>query len=429
MAYSLKELYRSFSPFLVFHCSLFVFYQAVVLSSSRTYLVRITSFVRKLARILATNYTSRRVAIYLAVVPYGGGKYFIHSFQTFLNIEIVQSAECRVQIDNNMTTEQSMKENMQSRSSRQRKFLNLNWNDTPSRSMPHGLWGIISVLIGLYLIIHSISGRLQPYMYHEAKTPPTALIMYAISTALNAVAGYRLAAKAPLESRSIFKKSALLQICLVYYILRFSSYFSSLATAITLSRSNDLGTITSIMQITDHVSALSTLLCILSFQKTALNQWEKSKCISIGVSIGSMALLLLAVYPIQLSMFGQDWWDCIQQRYQAQNIAMVAYIYVPATVTFSFISFCATLYLRGILSDIEFGVGSAAIVMVCLIGTVLSQEVHVPDISTQRIYLPCLEPAIGSKEFQLVKALDFSKYARMILTYALNIEFETKLYK
>jgi hypothetical protein len=337
------------------------------------------------------------------------------------------------------------------KANRSRKFLNLNWNRTPSRSMPHGLWGIISVIIGLYLILHSMFGRLQPYHDHDhdhdhdhqSKSPPKALIMYAISTVLNALAGYRLAPKAPLNSRSAFKVGALLQTCLVYYIIRFSSYFSSLLATdidITASRSNDndlstsstiMGPImnTSMIQISDHIFALSMFLCIASIQMVAFDQWEKSKCIAIGVSIGSMALLLLLVYPIQLSIFGQDWWECIQQRYQAQNISMVAYIYVPTTVTFSLILFCATLYVRGMLTDVEFGVRCGTIVMVCLVGATLVQEVHIPDISTQRIYLPCLEPEIGSDEFHFVKALDFSRYARMILTYTLNVEFETEIYE
>jgi len=60
--------------------------------------------------------------------------------------------------------------------------------------------------------------------------------------------------------------------------------------------------------------------------------------------------------------------------------------------------------------------------------TVLSQELHVPDISTQRIYLPCLEPEEGSTEAYLVKAWDFSLYARIFLSAAFNVRFENDLY-
>lgn len=302
--------------------------------------------------------------------------------------------------------------------SKTKKFLKLSWLGTPSKSMPHGLWGIVSVLTGLYLVSLSISGNLEPYS--STKSSPLILILYSISTLFNAIAGYRLSDKAWVETRTIFKQCALLQVCLVYYVIRFSSHFSE--ASFSWPRINTGALL--VTQLMDVTFSISLFLCILLFQKVAYTQWEKSKCISIGISVGSMALLLLSVYPIQLVIFGQDWWDCIQHRYEAQSIGMVAFIYVPSTVTFSLILFGATLYQRSILSDAEFGAGSALIVMVCLVGTVLSQELHIPDISTQRIYLPCLEPAIGSTEAILVRALDFSRYARLILAAVLNVEFE-----
>ena len=139
--------------------------------------------------------------------------------------------------------------------------------------------------------------------------------------------------------------------------------------------------------------------------------------------------MLLATYPIQLAILGQEWWDCIQERYPMQAPGMVAFIYVPATVTFSLILFGATLYQRGILSDVEFGLGATAIVMVCLVTTVLTQELHIPDVSTQRIYLPCEEPVRGTLEADIVKALDFSRYARVVLTSTLGVEFDNSLYE
>jgi len=301
--------------------------------------------------------------------------------------------------------------------SKTRKFLKLNWFGSPSKSVPHGLWGIVSVLTGLYLISHSISGNLEPYS--STKSSPLILILYSISTLFNAIAGYRLADKAWVETRTIFKQCAILQVCLVYYVIRFSSHFSEASFWPRINRVT-----LPVIQLMDVTFSISTFLCILLFQQVARVQWEKSKSISFGISVGSMALLLLSVYPIQLVIFGQDWWDCIQHRYEAQSIGMVAFIYVPSTVTFSLILFGATLYQRGILSDVEFGAGSALIVMVCLVGTVLSQELHIPDVSTQRIYLPCVEPEIGSTEAVLVRTLDFSRYARMILTAVLNVDFE-----
>ena len=325
---------------------------------------------------------------------------------------------------------------MQHTNKKIRKFLKLEWSSTPSKAMPHGLWGIISVVTGLYLIAHSITGNLEPYersSNSSSSMPPYVLALYSISSLFNAIAGYRLTHKAWAEMRSVFKQCALLQISLVYFVIRFSCLFSTEASA--WSRHGGLGAIRIGIRLLDGAFALSTFLCILAFQKTALDQWTNStntnntKCISVAVSIGSMALLLLSIYPLQLALFGQEWWVCIQNRYPAQSTSMVAFIYVPTTVTFSLILFGATLYQRGILSNVQFGAGSGVIVMVCVVGTVLTQELHVLNVSTQRIYLPCHEPDFGSMEGDLVKALDFSRYARRILTAALNVEFENDLYE
>ena len=102
---------------------------------------------------------------------------------------------------------------------------------------------------------------------------------------------------------------------------------------------------------------------------------------------------------------------------------MVAFIYIPATVSFSLTLFGATLYQRKILSANEFGLASLLVIVGCLLAAVLSQEVHIPDVSTQRIYLPCLDPPAGSFEERVLHALDFSRYARAILTKCFGIKF------
>ena len=137
-----------------------------------------------------------------------------------------------------------------------------------------------------------------------------------------------------------------------------------------------------------------------------------------------MGILLLSSYPVHLVLFRQEWWECIQDCYPEQNVGMVGYIYVPATVTFSLILFGATLYQRSILSASSFDTSSAIVVIFCLFGTVLSQELHIPYVSTQRIYLPCVEPKVGTWESQVVHTL--SLYARNILRSAMNIDFEKR---
>lgn len=295
----------------------------------------------------------------------------------------------------------------------------LNWLSTPSRFMPHGLSGIISVLIGSQLIFcHSLVGKLNPYV--QSNTFPFRVILYAVSTAWNALGGYRIVKLAPANVRPIFKKCALLQLCLSYYVIRFlphtsSSSFSGHYIPILLLR------------VIDSLVTMTSVICTLSFFEAAIDISKKSIILGQAIMGGIFGILLLSVYPIQLSLQGEDWWTCIQDRYPLQASGMVAFIYIPATVTFSLILFGATLYQRKILSPVEFGITSLVLTGVCLLSAVLSQELHIPYISTQRIYLPCKDPLFpDSLEGKILHALDFSLYARSVLTFLFGVEFVDK---
>ena len=130
------------------------------------------------------------------------------------------------------------------------------------------------------------------------------------------------------------------------------------------------------------------------------------------------------MYPIQLAANGQEWWECIQGRYEMQAAGMVAFIYVPTTVVFNLILFGATLFQRGIINEKELGMSSTVIILTCLVSTVISQEVLIPDVSTQRLFLPCEEPSAVSFHGVVVKWLDFSRYARIFLTSAFGMEYD-----
>lgn len=313
------------------------------------------------------------------------------------------------------------------------KFKKLTWSSTPSRGLPHGIIGIVSIMLGMYLIAHSILGDLSPYHQQQQQQQqcksstlndttttnnnlPIALILYSFFTACNAFAGAKLSHVAWKDTQRIFRQCAHLQQCLCFYILRFAPVFSHVLALLLQGSSLSEKTMMKWIHFVDVLLAIVLVFVTLSFQHVAYTQWvvHDKKAIAVAVSIGSFGMLLLSTYPIQLAIGGQEeWWECIQQRYPEQNVGMVGYIYVPATVTFSLILFSATLYQRGILSDVQFGIGAATITLVCLIATVLSQELHIPFVSTQRIYLPCQEPMDDSSmEAYIVKALDFSVYAR-----------------
>lgn len=309
-----------------------------------------------------------------------------------------------------------------------RKFHILNWRSTPSKAMPHGLSGIISVLSGLFLILHSVVGNLHVY---RANSPGLIILMiFVLSTSMNAIAGAKLLHLVPRkEAREVFKSCATMQLCLSFFVFRFAPIFCRLIQFLRKRYSNEeWSSVSCLVNIFDIGFTISILRTTLSFHRVAFDQWaiHQKKAFAIFISIGTCGIMLLSAYPIQLALFGQEWWDCVQSRYPEQSVGMVGYIYIPTTVTFSLVLFGATLYLRGLLSEKQYGIGSAFLISVCLFGTVMCQEIHIPFVSTQRIYLPCEEPVAGSNEALIVQYLDFSIYARRFLTSLLKMEFENK---
>jgi len=284
------------------------------------------------------------------------------------------------------------------------RFRRLTW------TQPHGATGLVSLVLGYYLMGCAVRGNLAPYYEHER----ILVVLYVVATILNGVFGYRLTGHSSKSNASrMFRRVAVLQCLLCYYIVRFLPFSvwehnSSLTLAL------------------DTICAVAIPLPILSIARRPTQ--GESPSIDIAGVVGGSTLLLVAAYPIQLAlgewelgMHGSneipDYWTCLQERYPVQGVAMSAYIYVPTTVVFSVVIFGATLYQRGIVSAFAFGaiiVGSA---LTSLVTTVLSQELHVPYVSTQRIFLPCVEPLEGTWEASMVKALDFSVASRHVLAW------------
>jgi hypothetical protein len=318
------------------------------------------------------------------------------------------------------TYETAMKTQTKARTrarARARKLRDLKWSTTPSKSMPHGLWGVVSLFTGSYLTFCSIVGNLKPF---SRSSPQWIFLLYLISTFFTSMAGYRMSDKAQVIARPVFKQSALLQICLVYFMLRFSTYFSEE----TSFWSKRYEIIALAIRLVDTFFAVSIFLCTLSFQRTAFGQWEKSKPIAIMISVGCLGLTLLAVYPAQLALFGQNWWDCIQDKYQEQNAVIVTFTLLPTTMLFSLILFGVTLNTRGILSDIEFSAAAVMSVLLTIVLFALVIEYHIPDVSTLRMYLPCHEPEIGSTEADLMNAFDVTHSSRTLLKAFFDVNFQ-----
>ena len=97
---------------------------------------------------------------------------------------------------------------------------------------------------------------------------------------------------------------------------------------------------------------------------------------------GSMATWLLSIYPIHLALEGEQWVDCISQTYPAQKIGFAGYVYIPASWVFSAMMFGVTLVDRKILHQITFGLIFGVAIMGILLCTIISQEIHIPFVST-----------------------------------------------
>jgi len=273
-----------------------------------------------------------------------------------------------------------------------RAFLGLNWFSLPSRVLPHGLCGAIGLLSGAVLIFGSVVGSytfIRSWIFQ----------LFLTSSAASAIAGFLMAGRAAKEFHQIFRFAACFQLCLIYHSWRFFEYRAPPSTTL------------------DWLASLMTLIIIGAFAIKGMIILTEMPAASASIFVGCLALLLLAGYPLQVAAGGEEWWTCVQEKYPMQALGMVAYIYVPTTWTFSAMMFGATLLSRKIIGNVAFGLGFAGLIMLTLVGTVLMQEVHMPIVSTQRLYLPCPEPEAGSWRAWLVDALDTSVLAQSALRF------------
>ena len=272
---------------------------------------------------------------------------------------------------------------------------------TRPRGLPHGLSGACALVVGGCLLGCALAGELGPFV---GAAP--ALHAYVVAAGANAVAGYRMAGRAPLVFQRLFRFTAAFQACLVYFCWRFSP---AAAALVAPSR----GVAVAAADATFAAGILLGLSALLAETTRVYGGW-----LALPVWAGGFALALLAGYPVQLALGGDAWWECVTAAYPRQAEGMVAYIYVPATWAFAAILFGATLLIRKIVSPLIFGGVFLGLVMSVLVGTVLAQEVHIPAVSTQRLFLPCPAPAAGSRAAALVDALDTSVLAQSVLAAA-----------
>lgn len=279
-----------------------------------------------------------------------------------------------------------------------RQLRRLHWLTVPSRRRPHGSLGAALLLLGFAIMGCAMCGNLA-----IVSSLPGVMLFVALAVG-NGLAGVAMVDRAPAHTRPAFLHAAYFQCCLAYYVWRFSPACAAIWTTA-------FGPWPWLL---DCCASLAIVGGIVSFAMTGLRQVP---AVAAAILVGSAALGLLAVYPLQLAYGGEEWWTCIQRKYPMQAGGMVGYIYVPATTAFAAMLFGATLWLRKILSDIGFGGGFLMAILATLGGTVLMQEVHIPIVSTQKIYLPCPAHAPGTLGARVEASLDFSALAQSLLRH------------
>jgi hypothetical protein len=260
----------------------------------------------------------------------------------------------------------------------------LRWGST------HGLFGIATVVLGGLLLAETIFWSkldlyytILPYLYFTAAFG-------------NAFVGYSM--PAPKHSQFAFRASAVFQMCLLYYMVRFLPSYRNYSS-----------------RYLDIAVCFPLLTACLQFLRIAFQQTDTA--LQIALSVGTLALSLTLFYPLQLA-WDPLWLNCLlENRYPAQDLAMSVYIYMPATYTFALILFGATLYLRRIITDTQLGLMSLCLVTFTLLGTVLLQEIQLPEISAQELIMACPSPNVWETATSPRPILDVMMQTKFVQWY------------
>ncbi len=161
------------------------------------------------------------------------------------------------------------------------------------------------------------------------------------------------------------------------------------------------------------------ILCanvVFVHQSVTMVRKDMGNAVMIGVLCGVFGITLMVGYPIHMALGGDEWLACTVGVYPKQLEGFSGYVYVPTTWMFAAMLFGATLLNRKMITGKEFGVIFGIGVIGILVLTVLSQEVHIPFVSTQRLIIPCPAAKPGTWLKMVVDCLDTSILAQNFLT-------------
>mmetsp|Transcript_4064 Transcript_4064/g.5321 ORF Transcript_4064/g.5321 Transcript_4064/m.5321 type:complete len:327 (+) Transcript_4064:92-1072(+) len=278
---------------------------------------------------------------------------------------------------------------------------------SPLKILPHGLSGLICLTTGMYLVGCAIAGK-------TVQISIPLVLVYFSSTIVNAVGGILLSSMAPSWSRPLFRTAAILQSALSYFGLRFFH--------LPLLLGSEPHADFDFMQFCDDFFAIILVTTILTIAQFTWNSVKKRCGIWTAASIyvGCLSLTLLAGYPLQLAFGGgSSWYSCVLQKYPMQHVGFVHYVYIPATFSFAAMLFGATLLNRKIIGNTCFGMVFLGVILLTLALTVISQEIHIPFVSTQKLFLYCPQSdEFGSSWLPTIEEnLDISRAVQNLFLY------------
>lgn len=238
--------------------------------------------------------------------------------------------------------------------------------------------------------------------------------MFCSSTAGTALAGLMMTNKVPNYAKTAFAASAVFEISLAYFAWRFAPQWAAPLLPHALQRNLDIFFTTA--SIASLVAMTNFAIALIITKSNFAAVWRYS--FAIGVLSGSFGLVLLLSYPIHVVIGGPQWLECLAEEYPSQRLAFSSYIYVPAATALAAIMFGATLLIRKAVPKSVFCALFLIITPLTVGVTVLSQEIHLPFVSTQRLLLPC--PALPEGKMvalqRLSDVLDLSHHAQTILS-------------
>lgn len=245
--------------------------------------------------------------------------------------------------------------------------------------------GSVTFFVGLAITLGSLTG---------SPTYPDVLVpVFALSAMGNGLSGIMLAPKDPLMELG-FQIAGAVQIALTWLILRMSGLWLPGARMV------------------DFCGMITMFYSLVGIWRFAGTQ---EFGIIAAARVGVIGLALLSIYPAHFAIGGDEWFTCVCDRWPDQKRGFLEYVYVPAVWMMATMMFGATLWIRKIISSATFGIVFALGVSMTVFATVVMQEVWIPWVSTQRLYMPCPMPEPGTLSRTLTDTFDLSPAAQRFL--------------